>query len=69
VFFFPPSYSLGFNPDEYLNFDLKAGGHFEVPARIKKQLKKKAVSHLSILRKRPIRVKKHFKHPKIDYTA
>ena len=67
--FFLPSYSPELNPDEYLNCDLKAGVHSGVPARSKEQLNKKAVSHLRMLQKRPDRVKKYFKHPKIAYAA
>jgi transposase len=67
--FFLPSYSPELNPDEYLNCDLKAGVHPGVPARTKGQLKKKAISHLRMLQKKPKRVKKYFKHPKIAYTA
>jgi len=46
-----------------LNCDLKAGVHSGVPARTKDQLKKKAISHLRMLQKKPKRVKKYFKHP------
>ena len=67
--FFLPSYSPELNPDEYLNCDLKAGVHSGVPARSKKQLKSKAISHLRKLQKLPGRVKKYFKHPKIAYAA
>ncbi len=67
--FFFPSYSPELNPDEYLNCDLKAGVHSGVPARSKDQLAKKAISHLRMLQKKPKRVKKYFKHPKIAYAA
>jgi len=67
--FFLPSYSPELNPDEYLNCDLKAGVHSGVPARSKGQLSKKAISHLRMLQKKPKRVKKYFKHPKIAYAA
>ena len=67
--FFLPSYSPELNPDEYLNCDLKAGVHSGIPARSKKQLKQKAISHLRKLQKLPARVKKYFKHPKIAYAA
>ena len=67
--FFLPSYSPELNPDEYLNCDLKAGVHLGVPARSKGQLKSKALSHLRMLQKKPNRVKKYFKHPKIAYAA
>jgi transposase len=67
--FFLPSYSPELNPDEYLNCDLKDGVHSGVPARSKEQLSKKALSHLRMLQKRPDRVMKYFKHPKIAYAA
>ena len=67
--FFLPSYSPELNPDEYLNCDLKNGVHSGVPARTKKELKQKAISHLRKLQKIPGRIKKYFKHPKIAYAA
>ena len=67
--FFLPSYSPELNPDEYLNCDLKEGVHSGVPARTKKQLNNKAVSHLRMLQKRQDRVKKYFKYPKIGYAV
>ena len=67
--FFLPSYSPELNPDEYLNCDLKGGVHSGVPARTKKELKRKAISHLRKLQKLPGRVMKYFKHPKIAYAA
>ena len=67
--FFLPSYSPELNPDEYLNCDLKAGVHSGVPARSKGQLAKKTISHLRMIQKKPKRVKKYFKHPKIAYAA
>lgn len=67
--FFLPSYSPELNPDEYLNCDLKAGVHSGVPARTKEQLKKKAISHLRMLQKKPSRVVEYFKHIKIEYAA
>lgn len=67
--FFLPSYSPELNPDEYLNCDLKAGVHSGVPARTKGKLKAKALSHLRMLQKKPDRVQKYFKHPKIAYAA
>ena len=67
--FFLPSYSPELNPDEYLNCDLKAGVHSGVPARSKEQLTKKTISHMRMLQKKPNRVKKYFKHPKIAYAA
>ena len=67
--FYLPAYSPELNPDEYLNCDLKAGVHSGVPARSKDQLAKKAISHLRMLQKKPKRVSKYFKHPKIAYAA
>lgn len=67
--FFLPSYSPELNPDEYLNCDLKGGVHSGVPARTRKQLQNKALSHLKMLQKRPGRVKKYFQHSKIKYAA
>jgi len=67
--FFLPSYSPELNPDEYLNCDLKAGVHSGIPARSKKQLKRKTISHLRKLQKLPGRIRKYFKHPKISYAA
>lgn len=67
--FFLPSYSPELNPDEYLNCDLKGGVHSGPPARSKKQLKSKAICHLRMLQKKPARVAKYFKHPKIAYAA
>jgi len=67
--FFLPSYSPELNPDEYLNCDLKAGVHSGPPARSQEQLKKKTISHLRMLQKKPKRVAKYFHHPKIAYAA
>ena len=67
--FYLPSYSPELNPDEYLNCDLKVGVHTGVPATSKSQLARKAIGHLRMLQKRPARVAKYFKHPKIAYAA
>jgi len=67
--FYLPSYSPELNPDEYLNCDLKVGVHAGVPATSKSQLARKAIGHLRMLQKRPARVAKYFKHPKIAYAA
>ena len=67
--FYLPSYSPELNPDEYLNCDLKVGVHTGVPATSKSQLARKAIGHLRMLQKRPTRVAKYFKHPKIAYAA
>ncbi len=67
--FYLPSYSPELNPDEYLNCDLKAGVHSGKPARTKEQLKKKVISHMRMLQKKPSRVAKYFNHEKISYAA
>lgn len=67
--FYLPAYSPEMNPDEYLNCDLKAGVHSKSPARNQKQLKSKVLSHMRMLQKRPDRVAKYFRHPKIAYAA
>jgi len=67
--FYLPSYSPELNPDEYLNCDLKAGVHSGKPARSKAQLKKKVVSHMRMLQKKPNRVAKYFEHERIRYAA
>ncbi len=67
--FYLPSYSPELNPDEYLNCDLKAGVHSGKPARNKDQLKKKVISHMRMLQKKPQRVAKYFQHHKISYAA
>lgn len=67
--FYLPSYSPELNPDEYLNCDLKAGVHSGKPARTKQALKKKVLSHMRMLQKKPKRVAKYFQHEKIAYAA
>lgn len=67
--FYLPSYSPELNPDEYLNCDLKAGVHSGSPARSKEQLKKKVTRHMRMLQRKSGRVKKYFKHKKIQYAA
>lgn len=67
--FYLPAYSPELNPDEYLNCDLKAGVHSGQPARNKKELKSKALSHLRKLQKLPGRVAKYFEAEFIRYAA
>jgi len=67
--FYLPAYSPELNPDEYLNCDLKAGVHSGKPARDKTQLKKKVLSHMRMLQKKPARVARYFEHEKIRYAA
>jgi len=63
--FYLPSYSPELNPDEYLNYGLTAGVQSGKPARGKKQLKAKVISHMRKLQQKPQRVAKYFKHRKI----
>ena len=67
--FYLPAYSPELNPDEYLNCDLKVGIHSRRPARNRKQLKAKVLSHMRMLQKKPMRVMKYFRQPKIAYAA
>jgi len=67
--FYLPAYSPELNPDVYLNCDLKQGVHSGKPARSKDRLKKKVSSHMRMLKKKPARVRKYFKHPRIQYAA
>ena len=67
--FYLPAYSPELNPDEYLNCDLKAGVHGKPPARNRKELAKRVISHMRKLQKLPTRVASYFKHPKIAYAA
>jgi len=58
------------NPDKYLNCDLKKGVHSGKPARTKEKLKKKVISHMRMLQKKPpARVASYFRHRKIKYAA
>ncbi len=68
IFFLPP-YSPEFNPDEYLNGELKSSVYKAEPIRTQSQLTKKAISHLRSLQRQPQRVKKFFCHPKVAYAA
>ena len=67
--YYLPAYSPELNPDEYLNGDLKQGVHSGRPARSKQHLKKKVISHMRMLQKRPARVSRYFLHEKIQYAA
>ncbi|BBA33939.1 transposase [Methylocaldum marinum] len=61
-----PAYSPELNPDELLNSDLKGVLHGGLPAKTKAELKRKARSHLYRLQKRPDRIRRYFKQPKIQ---
>jgi transposase len=67
--FYLPAYSPELNPDEYLNNDLKGRVHAGVPARSEEDLRKKTLSHMRSIAKRPHHVKNFFKHPAVKYAA
>jgi transposase len=68
VFFLPP-YSPEYNPDEYLNGDLKKKIRSGLPSRSQNDLTKKTRSFMKTLQKRPSHVTKYFNHPLINYAA
>lgn len=67
--FYLPSYSPQLNPVEYLNGDVKQGGHAKPPSRNLEQLKGRVLSHLHKLQKLPDRVRSYFEHPLIAYAV
>ena len=68
VFYLPP-YAPEYNPDEYLNGNLKKHVRSGLPARSQYDITKKTHSFMKSLQYRPHHVKNYFKHPKIDYAA
>ncbi len=68
IFFLPP-YSPEYNPDEYLNGDLKHRVRSGLPARSTDDLEKKTRSFMKTLQKRPHHVRNYFKHPLVKYAA
>ena len=67
--FYLPSYSPELNPDEYLNNDLKRRVHADIPAKSEQELRKKTLSHMRSIAKRPRHVRSFFKHPSAAYAA
>ncbi len=67
--FFLPSYSPELNPDEYLTADLKARMNAAEPVHRRGQMKKKILSHLRSIQKRPERIRSYFKAEEIRYAA
>jgi len=68
VFFLPP-YAPEYNPDEYLNSDLKRGvGNRPMP-RSEKDIVKNVRSHLKTLQLNPDKVRAFFKAPSVRYAA
>jgi transposase len=68
IFYLPP-YSPEYNPDEYLNGDLKKKIHSGLPSRSQNDLTKKTRSFMKTLQKRPKHVSSYFRHPIISYAA
>jgi transposase len=67
VFFLPP-YTPEYNPDEYLNSDLKREvGNHPIP-RSEKDIVKNVRSHMKSLQPRPEKVKSFFKAPSVQYA-
>jgi len=68
VFFLPP-YAPEYNPNEYLNADLKRKIRSGIPARSNDDLTKQTRSFMKTLQKRSYHVKQYFKHPAVSYAA
>lgn len=68
VFFLPP-YAPEYNPDEYLNGDLKQKIRSGIPSRSQDDLTRKTRSFMKTLQNRSHHVKKYFKHPSVAYAA
>lgn len=68
VFFLPP-YAPEYNPDEYLNSNLKLKIRSGIPSRNQSDLENKTRSFMKTLQRRPNHVKNYFKHPLVKYAA
>ncbi len=66
---FLPSYSPEYNPDEYLNNDLKTGLSARQHPKTQKELCSNIISHMRMLQKSPKHVIQFFKHPAVKYAA
>ena len=64
--FFLPSYSPEYNPDEYLNNDLKQTIGSQRQARTEADLQQNADAFMSSLEDDPDHVKSYFDHPALD---
>lgn len=67
--FYLPSYAPEYNPDEYLNCDLKHGISQKPSPKTEKELKRNVQSHMRMLQNNSDRVKKYFEHKSIKYAA
>ena len=68
VFFLPP-YAPEYNPDEYLNGNLKQRIRSGLPSKSQKALETKTRSFMKTLQRRPEHVKNYFNHPLVRYAA
>ena len=68
LFYLPP-YSPELNPDEYLNNDLKGRVHGGVPVKSEQELRKKALSQMRSIARRPHHVKSFFRHQSVAYAG
>jgi len=64
-----PAYSPELNPDEYLNSDLKANVHRRQRPRNMTTLEKNVRSHLTLIQRKPKRVRAYFGAKHIRYAA
>jgi transposase len=67
--FYLPAYTPERNPDEYLNGDLKRSIHSDMPARGEAEMRRKTMSRLRSIQKRPAHVRSYFKNAFVKYAA
>jgi hypothetical protein len=67
--FYLLSYSPDMNPNEHINADRKYGVGSNTPKKIKEVLKEATKTHMDMLRKTPIRIKRYFFALVIAYAA
>jgi transposase len=68
VFFLPP-YAPEYNPDEYLNSDLKRNIRSGLVSRSQNDLTKKTRSFMKTLQRRPKHVRTYFRHSLVGYAV
>ena len=68
LFFLPP-YSPEYNPDEYLNHDLKRNVHSGQQVRSKDDIKNKTRSFMKTIQHRPGHVMSYFRHKSALFAA
>lgn len=67
--FYLPAYSPDYNPDEYLNQDLKqSSNRNDVPVN-QEHLRKNTEKYMLSLQINPQKVANFFKHPKVQYPS